>query len=176
MRPILSILATLAALAACAPPERQVAKAVRDYDDALVVAYRTRDVSRLARVAAAKEAQRVQVLIDLKSSGRLVLESTLEAFETTRVQIGPSADAAVVETKERWRYFDRHLRPGEPPGPTFVSAMAMRYALVREDGRWKVREVTTLSNEYLSGPPGAGRTGGKEHGSPESPEHTGGRR
>ncbi len=139
----------LLALAGCTRPEREVARAVREYDDELVRAYRTGDASRMPGVAAAKEAGRVRVLIDLKSASKLVLESTLESFETTRIQVPPGATAASVETKERWRYFDRHLQPGEPPGPTLVSDMSMRYELVREDGRWKVRDVSTLASEYL---------------------------
>jgi hypothetical protein len=117
----------------------------------------------MPRVAAAKEAERVRVLVDLKSSSKLVLESTLEAFETTRIQAAPEGGGASVETRERWRYFDRHLVPGEPPGPTFVSDMTMRYDLVREDGRWKVRDVTTLSNQYQGRAPEGGG-GARGHG------------
>ncbi len=146
----------LLALAACSRPEREAATAVREYDDALVVAYRTGDASGMGRVAAAKEAERVRVLVDLKSASRMVLESTLEVFEATNVRVAPPGDAASVETKERWRYFDRHLEPGEEPGPTVVSDMAMRYDLVREGGRWKVAQVTTLANASPGRPPAAG--------------------
>lgn len=144
MRPARLALA-LAALAACARSDREAAEAVREYDEALVLAYRTGDVSRLSRVAAPGEVARVQVLVDLKAGSGLVLESTLESLETIRVETSRPG-AATVETRERWRYFDRHLRPGEPPGPTIVAEMAMRYDLVREDGRWKVREVRTLAS------------------------------
>ena len=65
-----------------------------------------------------------------------------------------SGAAATVETRERWRYRDRHLEPGKPPGPEFVADMRMRYELTREGGRWKVQSVSTLSNEYLSGKEG----------------------
>ncbi len=141
----------LLVLAACARPEHEVARAVREYDDELVRAYRMGDASAMSRVAEGEEARRVRVLVDLKSAAKLVLESTIESFETTRVRIERGSRSAVVETKERWRYFDRRLTPGEPPGATFVSDMAMRYDLAREDGRWKVRAVTSLSNEYVEG-------------------------
>jgi hypothetical protein len=158
------------ALAACSSPGREAARAVREYDDEIVRAYRSGDASRMTRVAAAKEAERVQVLIDLKSASKLVLESTLEQLEVTGVHAPLGAGAAKVETKERWRYFDRHLRPGEAPGPTFESDMAMRYDLVWEDGRWKVRDVSTLSNEYLGPAPearaGAGHGAGHASGAP----------
>jgi hypothetical protein len=144
------------ALAACSKGERELGAAVRAYDDELVRAYRTGDTSGLARLAGPKEARKVRVLVDLKSASRLVLESSLEAFEVVRVERA-SPDAAAVETRERWRYTDRHLEPGEPPGPTIVSEMTMRYALVREGGGWKVDEVTTLESRRAEEAPGAGR-------------------
>lgn len=138
-------IAAALALAACARPEREVERAVRAYDEALVVAYRTGDASRMGEVAAEDEARRVAMLVDIKASAQLVLEATIEALEVTRVEAGARPDAAAAETRERWRYFDRHLRPGEAPGPTIVSEMTMRYDLVREGGRWKVSAVKTLA-------------------------------
>ena len=156
--------AVLAAAAACSRPAGDAARAVREYDDVLVRAYRDGDTSGMARVASAKEAGRVRVLVDLKSAGKLVLESTLESFEVVRADVAPGGDRATVETRERWRYFDRHLRPGDAPGPTFVADMSMRYDLVREDGRFKVGGVTTLANTYVGPAPSGGAGAGHGHG------------
>ncbi len=147
------------ALAACPSPEQDAVRAVRAYDDELVRAYRGGDASSMGRVAAPEEAARVRVLVDLKSAGRLVLESTLEAFEATRARVEPGGRAATVETRERWRWLDRHLRPGEAPGPAAVSEMTMRYDLARDGGGWKVRAVTTLSSRPVEGARDAGRAG-----------------
>jgi len=142
-----SALAGLLLLAACADPRRELERAVRAYDDELVKAYLTADPSRLDQVASQEEAGRIRVLIDLKTSARLVLESRLDAFEVTGATVRGAE--GTVETRERWRYHDRHLRPGEPPGPELLSAMAMRYRLARVGGAWKVVSVATLSSEYL---------------------------
>jgi len=140
---------SFAALAACAGrPDPELARAVREYDDALVRAYSTSDACAMDAFAAGKEAGRVRVLVDLKTSAGLALESRLESFEVTRTEA--KGDAATVETREQWRYHDRSLRPGKAPGPEFASRMVLRYALVREGGRWKVESVSTLSNEYLT--------------------------
>jgi len=144
-------LASVLLLAACQGASAEAAKAVREYDDALIRAYARGDASPLANLATAKEMGRVQVLVDLKTAGKLVLESKIEAFEVTSTTT--SGDTATVETRERWRYHDRHTKPGEPNGPDFVADMRMRYELVREGGRWKVGAVSTLSNEYLDGSP-----------------------
>jgi hypothetical protein len=159
-------LAWLALLAACPGPQRELERAVREYDEALVRAYATADPSRLPEVATAREATRVRVLIDVKTAARLVLESRLEALEVTRA--AGSGESAQVETRERWRYRDRRLQPGEVPGPEIVSAMAMRYELAREGGRWKVASVSTLSSEILEPKgfrPGAGHGRAPAHGS-----------
>jgi hypothetical protein len=75
-----------------------------------------------------------------------VLESQLESFEVTRAKA--TRDTATVETRERWRYHDRRLQPGAPPGPEIASLMTMRYSLVRESGRWKVAQVATNASEH----------------------------
>ena len=148
--------ATLLALAACQGPGPELGKAVRAYDDALVRAYAGGDAAPLKDLATPKETGRVQVLIDLKNTGKLVLESKIESFEVTST--AASGDSATVETRERWHYHDRHTRPGEPQGPDFVADMKMRYDLVREGGRWRVASVATLSNEFLE--PKGGKPGG----------------
>jgi hypothetical protein len=142
---------TLLTLAACPGPDRELARAVREYDDALVRAYASSDPSRVASIAARKEADRIRILIDLKSNARLVLESTLESFEVTSAVA--TGEAGTVETRERWRYHDRSLLQGAAAGPEIASDMAMRYALVREDGRWKVASVTTLSSAKVPSAP-----------------------
>ncbi len=165
--------ASVLVLVACTRPEAELGAAVRAYDDALVRTYARGDASLLTGLATAKEQGRVQVLVDLKTAGKLVLESKLESFEVT--QATASGDAGTVETRERWRYHDRHLKPGEADGPEFVADMRMSYDLVREEGRWKVAGVKTLSNDYLEGgrpapgahgQPGHGKAG---HGGPEGP-------
>jgi hypothetical protein len=158
-------IALLLVSVACSAPERELGKAVRAYDDALARTYSTADVAPLAGVATAKEAGRVQVLLDLKTNAKLVLESKIESFEVTRTSA--SGDTGTVETRERWRYHDRQLKPGEPQGPDFVADMAMRYELVREGGVWKVASVATLSNEYLEPKgmkPGGAHGQGSAHG------------
>ncbi len=163
-------LAALLLLAACPGPRRELGRAVREYDDELVRAYGTSDPSRLAGVAGRKEADRVRVLIDLKTAARLVLESKLESLEVTSATA--TGDQGVVETRERWRYHDRPLQPGAAPGPEVVAAMAMRYHLAREDGRWKVASVSTISNEILEpkgAPPGGGHGQGPAHGAGHEP-------
>lgn len=137
-------LAALLALAACPGDHAELGRAVREYDDALVRAYSSSDPSGMPRVAASKEADRVRILVDIKSAAGLVLESRLESFEVTRARA--TGDTATVETRERWRYHDRRLQPGAPPGPGIASLMSMRYSLVRERGRWKVAQVSTISS------------------------------
>ncbi len=137
----------LALAAACGSDRREAERAVRAYNDAAILAYRTGDLAPLREVATAGEANRVQVLVDLKAAARLVLESRLESLEVTGVE-RPDAGRMVVRTKERWRYHDRPLDPGRPQGIEFVADMALEYQLVRDGARWKVDRGRTLSSEY----------------------------
>lgn len=97
-------LVALLALSACPGNDAALGRAVREYDDELIRAYSGSDPSRMARVAASEEAERIRILVDIKSTARLVLESRLETFEVTSAKA--TGDAATVETRERWRYRD----------------------------------------------------------------------
>lgn len=144
-----SILAALAllSLTACGE-ERAVEALVRRYNEESIRAYHLNDPSRMPEVAAKREAERLIVLVDLKASNRLVLEATLERLQLTSTKV-LGGHEAVVETEERWRYFDRPVTPGKQPGPTVVAEMKMRYQCVKEGKAWKVAEVTTIQNEIL---------------------------
>lgn len=152
MRPglagVLEVAAIAAAVAGCNADRREAERAVRRYNDAAILAYRTRDFAPLREAATEKEWGKVVVLVDLKTAAGLVLESELEELEVTRAE-KPSPDLLKVATRERWRYHDRPLRPGRPPGAVFVANMALEYDFVRQDGRWKLEAARTLSNEYL---------------------------
>lgn len=141
------VLATVVA-AGCSTDRREAERAVRAYNEAAVLAYRTRDLVPLREVATEKEWGKVVVLVDLKTASGLVLESELEALEVTGSE-KPSPDRLKIVTRERWRYHDRPLQPGRPPGTVFVAQMTLEYDFVREDGRWKVDAARTLSNQYL---------------------------
>lgn len=155
-----AIAAAHLALAACSGSDAKAAAgAVREYDDELVRAFRMSDASRMGGFATRKEADRVLVIVDLKASNKLVLESTLERFDVVSSSASADGKSATVETRERWRYFDRPIAPGRSPGPVIVSEMRMRYDLVRESKRWKVADVTTLENVFVEpkgGPPRSG--------------------
>lgn len=139
----------LLAASACSTDRREAERAVRAYDEAVIQAYRARDLSKLREVATEREWGKVQTLVDLKAAGRLVLESELESLAVTEVQ-GGSPDRMAARTRERWRYWDRPLDPGKPQGTVFVADMTLEYHLVRErGGPWKVDAVRALSNELV---------------------------
>ncbi len=128
--------------------ERDAAAAVRAYNEALVVAYRTNDPRGLEQVAGTNEVRKLTALIDLKRNGNLALESNVEQFALIAVERS-DPDALVVRTRERWRYWDRPLKPGMPAGQVFVADLWMRWQLGREAGVWKILEGKTERSEYL---------------------------
>lgn len=54
-----------------------------------------------------------------------------------------------VEPRERWRYYDRPIKPGTPPGKVFVADMTLRYTFGRVAGAWKVGKVKALGTKYI---------------------------
>ena len=155
-----ALISALLLSVACGADLREAERAVHAYNDAAILAYRTRDLGPLQEVATKGEWGRVVVLVDLKTASRLVLESELQSLEITSVD-RPSPEAMVVRSRERWRYHDRPLDPGRPQGQQFVADMVLEYQFVREGGRWKLDRARTISTEYLEpkgARPGAGHT------------------
>lgn len=133
---------------ACNGDVRSAQSAVRDYNAASILAYRTGDLSKLKPVTGDEELRRIETLLDLKRGAGLVLESSLLSWEALSAEAtGP--DGYVIETDERWRYFDRALTPGQSPGPRFVADMRMRYELARAGKGWRVLKVRTITNQVL---------------------------
>jgi hypothetical protein len=143
-----ALVSALLLAAGCGADRREAERAVRAYNDAAILAYRTRDFGPLQEVATKGEWGRVVVLVDLKTASRLVLESELQSLEITGVT-RPSPEAMVVRSRERWRYHDRPLDPGRPQGQQFVADMVLEYQFAREGGRWKLDRAKTISTEYL---------------------------
>lgn len=138
----------LCALLSCTPGAREAAALVRAYNDAVILAYRTAGYDALKSVATPEEWGRVVVLVDLKTSNGLVLESELQALEVTRVE-NVNPDLMKVSTKERWKYWDRAVKPGTPSGTVFVADTTLVYEFVRMEGAWKMSNAITLTNDYL---------------------------
>lgn len=164
-------------LAACSSDRREAERAVRAYNQAAILAYRTRDPSGLREVATEKEWRKVLVLVDLKTANGLALEAEMESLELTSVA-RPGPDSLRVGSRERWRYHDRPLQPGKRAGTVFVADMTLQYDFVRQGGGWKLDEARTLSSEYLE-PRGyrPGREhghGAEERGEPRAREEQGG--
>ena len=123
-------------------------RVARAYCDALVVAYRTSDANAVQPVATEKEWRKLFTLIDLKRAAGLVLESELESLKVTAVE-QPGPGVMTVAATERWRYFDRPIELGTPPGTEFVVEMDLMYSFVDEDGAWKMDQATTRRHEYI---------------------------
>lgn len=123
-------------------------RAVRGYCEALMIAYRTSDASAVRSVTTEREWSKLFTLIDLKRAAGLVLESELESLSVTAVEKSSPGFLTVAAT-ERWRYFDRPVELGRPPGTEFVVEMDLVYSFVDEDGVWKMDQATTRRHEYI---------------------------
>lgn len=123
-------------------------QAVRNYCEALVIAYRTSDPGAVRSATTEKEWTKLVTLIDTKRAAGLVLESELESLAVTDVE-QPGPGVLTVAATERWRYFDRPVELGKPPGTEFVVEMDLVYSFVDEDGIWKMDEASTRRHDYI---------------------------
>ena len=143
-------------------------RAIRGYCEALVIAYRTSDADAIRPVATEREWRKIFTLIDLKQAAGLVLESEIESMIVTDVeQSGPGV--MTVATTEHWRYFDRPVELGRPPGTEFAVEMDLVYSFVDEDGVWKMDEALTSRHEYIE-PKGYRPPDVRPHGTASQPE------
>jgi hypothetical protein len=155
---------SVAACGAARDPERDdLERAVRAYNDAVIRAHRERDAALASDIVTARELRKIIAIVDLKRGAELVLEADVDRLEVDAVE--PLDDRRLVRTTERWRYRDRPLAPGASPGPLLVADMSMEYQLLKEDGRWKVNQVRTLSNQYYD------ETGAKRESPAPKPTH-----
>lgn len=147
MKCSLAVLLLFAGLAGCSGPCADAEKLVRAYNEASINAYRTGDVTRLSLIADEKELRKIKVLLDIKRREGLVLESEMKSLEVTSCT-QPAQDSMTVETRERWRYFDRPIKPGIPAGKVFMADMELTYMFRRMSGAWKVGQVKAVSTRY----------------------------
>lgn len=127
---------------------REGEHAVRQYCDALIVAYRTSDTTPLRGVATEKELTKITALIDIKKAAGLVLENTLEELRVSEVA-KPGPGLMVVATTERWRYFDRSPDVGQAPGTEFVAEIDLEYTFIKDNGTWLMDQARTIRHDYL---------------------------
>ncbi len=122
---------------------------VRAYNNAVIVAHQTGDISKLGDVAGEQEARIVGVLVNTKRGAGLVLEATLERIEVLRSD-KTGSNSMIIETNEQWRYYDRPLKPGSNPGQVIEAAMKLQYECERTGNVWKVMKVRVLENNFLN--------------------------
>ncbi len=122
---------------------------VRTYNNAVIVAHQTGDISNLGDVAGEREARVVGVLVNTKRGAGLVLEAALERIEVLRSE-KTSPNSQIIETSEQWRYYDRPLKPGSSPGQVIEAAMKLQYECERTGNVWKVMKVKMLENKFLN--------------------------
>jgi len=122
---------------------------VQTYNNAVILAHRTGDISKLGDVAGEREARIVGVLVTTKRGAGIVLEATLEHIEVLRTKKS-GTDSQIIETSEQWRYYDRPLKPGNSPGQIIEAAMKVQYECARMDNTWKVMKVKVLENKFLN--------------------------
>lgn len=134
-------LAVLLALSAgCSRVDEAEAKgAVKAYLDKLIEAYAAGDEAIVDPLVSEQHGRKLLGTIGVKSDMGLVLQSKLLAQAWER--IARDGDAILVDTREQWAYRDVRVATGQQEGEASTDAYAIRYRLVRKDGKLIIDDV-----------------------------------
>ncbi|HTN51155.1 MAG TPA: hypothetical protein VML50_02030 [Anaeromyxobacter sp.] len=129
--------------------EDEARAAVANYLVKLVQAYRSSDETIVDPFVTEAQGRTLTGLIGVKQDMGVLLDSQLLdiRFESVRVD----GEGFLVDTRERWHYRDLALRTGTQVGDDSLDSYAIRYRLVREEGKLKIAQI-----EFRE-PPAVGR-------------------
>lgn len=145
---VTALLATvlLAGLGACAKPEQldpqviAIRQSVTDYNDALVRAFATLDLSELESVATTEQVtEETFTMMQLQSENAL-MNATLVSVEFGDVVVYAEDDVSIT-THETWDYDYISLETSETVRSERGIKYDLRYDLVLQGGRWLVYAV-----------------------------------
>lgn len=119
--------------------EEEARGAVTSYVDKLAQAYRASDEEIVDPLVTEALGRRLTGLIGAKRDAGVVLDSKL--LEIAFERVAKDGDALFVETTERWRYRDVRIGSGAQVGDESTDEYAVRYRLVREDGKLRVDAI-----------------------------------
>jgi len=122
------------------PEQLSIQRAVRQYDTAIINAYKTGNVSRLHKIASPAEVSKVQILINLMEAEKGLMKAHMRELKFTGVWFTSHgfADAA---TEERWSYRHYNPRTGIPTDALKIKDYNLKYKLIKTKDRWKVFRV-----------------------------------
>jgi len=140
------ILLWLAALllAGCSRPgqDQPVVKAVEEYCSIIQTVYLQLDLKPLAQVATEKELKRVYPIVQALQAANNVMKTEVDAFTVTSVAV--SGATATVDTAERWTFWWEERGTGTVTKEKKEENYRLRYALLNQNGAWKVDQVRHL--------------------------------
>jgi hypothetical protein len=125
---------------ACRRASDEDAKAlVTSYTERLAEAYRRSDEAIVDPLVTEEQGRKLLGLIGVKQDMGIVLDSRL--LELKWEGVSREGDSVLVDTRERWAYRDVSRKTGAQVGSDSLDLYAIRYRVVREDGKLKVASV-----------------------------------
>lgn len=147
-------------------------KLIRRYNEQVVEAYRTADVS-VVKAASAEERRKLTVLVDVNLDMSINLDAQLRSLAVEKVE--RAGGELLVTTRESWRYVERRTGTGEQVGPVGEDEYFIEYQLGERAGEWVVVQTRHAQAPRRNHPEAFG-AGSIEvfHGADEAPSDAGG--
>lgn len=146
VRPGMVLLAVvLAVCSACTMGDTgEIEAAIRRYNDLLVQGYRTQNMNLLMEVTTHEHALKLYHHMAALGEGQLRMESKLKRIRFLNVERRGSSET-MVETEETWDFTHYRMATNEKYAEEKDFIYRMGYVLNKENGRWLITGVNTIS-------------------------------
>ncbi|BBA69239.1 hypothetical protein YM18_0691 [Geobacter sulfurreducens] len=146
VRVVMILLAiVLAVCSACAVGDTgEVEATIRRYNDLLVQGYRVQNMNPLMEVTTHEHALKLYHHMAALGEGQLRMESKLKRIRFLNIERRGNSEATV-ETEETWDFTHYRMATNEKYAEEKDFIYRMGYVLNKENGRWLITGVNTIS-------------------------------
>jgi hypothetical protein len=122
--------------------EQLLKKVVNQYNNLLIEANKSRDVSPLDNIADDNVVRKLYLWMAAWEDGNVYLDAELKQLDFVDFKIvGENVD---VTTYENWSYIYRDLKTQEIAEPSRSIRYKMKYSLEKREGQWLITDINIL--------------------------------
>lgn len=122
----------------------EIEHVIRRYNHLLIQGYRNQDMNPMQEVTTEEQARKLYHHMAALGEGRLRMESELKSIVLKKTDLRGSSEATV-ETEETWDFCHRRIDTNEKFAEEKDFIYRMGYVLNKNDGRWLITRVNTIS-------------------------------
>jgi hypothetical protein len=122
--------------------EQLLKKVVNQYNNLLIEANKSRDVSPLDNIADDNVVRKLYLWMAAWEDGNVYLDAELKKLDFVDFKI--AGEKVDVTTYENWNYIYRDLNTQEIAEPSRSISYKMKYSLEKREGQWLITDINIL--------------------------------